>query len=174
MTEWLQKKGGYTSNGLTIEEKKELTTLRATIKNYRELESNTCNTENDDAQSQHSADDTESDDEPIVIDLNKAKARLSVPRAAVSAEPHNPEVKNANFTPKIIPKSEDQIQRIKSRILQSLIFNHLEAHDLQIVIDSMEENTFNKGEHVIQQGEAGDCLYVVEIGELNCFKKFVR
>ena len=39
MIDYLQKKGGYTSSGLTREEKKELENLRNEVKKYRELES---------------------------------------------------------------------------------------------------------------------------------------
>jgi cAMP-dependent protein kinase regulator len=35
----------------------------------------------------------------------------------------------------------------------------------------MEEKTFNSGQTVIQQGDLGDCLYIVENGELDCFRK---
>ena len=34
----------------------------------------------------------------------------------------------------------------------------------------MEEKTFNAGDVVIQQGDEGDCLYIVDSGELDCFK----
>ena len=38
MIEWLQKTGGYTSNGLTYEEKRELEQLRIDIGVYRDRE----------------------------------------------------------------------------------------------------------------------------------------
>lgn len=34
----------------------------------------------------------------------------------------------------------------------------------------MEEKTFNAGDVVIQQGDESDCLYIVDSGELDCFK----
>jgi cAMP-dependent protein kinase regulator len=76
--------------------------------------------------------------------------------------------------PKFIKKNEEQIQRIKARILQSFLFSGLEQRELDIVIGAMDERQFQAGETVIHQGENGDCLYVVETGELNCFKRFVR
>ena len=36
MIDWLQEFGGYTSTGLTIDEKKELESLRLQVKKYRE------------------------------------------------------------------------------------------------------------------------------------------
>jgi cAMP-dependent protein kinase regulator len=42
------------------------------------------------------------------------------------------------------------------------------------VIDAMEEKKFSEGETVITQGEDGDVLYVVDEGELDCYKRFGR
>lgn len=36
----------------------------------------------------------------------------------------------------------------------------------------MEEKKFKKGDWVIKQGDDGNELYIVESGELDCFKKF--
>jgi hypothetical protein len=33
---------------------------------------------------------------------------------------------------------------------------------------------FRADQTIIEQGEAGDCLFIVETGELNCYKKFVK
>jgi cAMP-dependent protein kinase regulator len=64
---------------------------------------------------------------------------MSVPRAAVSAEVYGMFNKKEDFVPRKIDKTEDQIQRIKARILQSFLFQNLEANDLNIVIGAMEE-----------------------------------
>jgi cAMP-dependent protein kinase regulator len=48
----------------------------------------------------------------------------------------------------------------------------LEEKETDIVIDAMEEKKFKAGQTVISQGEDGDVLYVVDAGELDCFKKF--
>ena len=76
--------------------------------------------------------------------------------------------------PKVIPKSEDQVNRIKVRVIQSFLFSGLDSKELNIVIDAMEEKSYNPKDVVIKQGEPGDCLYVIDSGELNCYKKFVR
>ena len=36
----------------------------------------------------------------------------------------------------------------------------------------MEERNYNKGDFVIQQGDDGDVLFVVDSGELTCTKRF--
>ncbi len=49
----------------------------------------------------------------------------------------------------------------------------LDEKELEVVIDAMDEKRVSKGQNVIIQGERGNELYVVEEGELDCFKKFV-
>jgi len=81
-------------------------------------------------------------------------------------------IKNKILNQKIIKKTEEQISRIKAKILQSFFFNNLDQKDIDIVIDAMEERKYAPGETVITQGESGDCLFFIEKGELDCFKRF--
>ena len=157
--------------GLTVNEKLELERLRQEIKKYRDMEHHA-------DKDHHSASDSDDeddtiDDEKVQHSINKAKVRMSMPRTAVSSEVYGHFNKKENWVPKYIQKNEDQIQRIKVRILQSFLFSGLESNDLNIVIGAMEEKTFKAGETVIEQGENGDCLYVVENGDLDCYKRFV-
>jgi cAMP-dependent protein kinase regulator len=99
---------------------------------------------------------------------------MSLPRAGVSSEVYGQFNRKENYVPKFIHKTEEQIQRIKVRILQSFLFAGLEQKELDIVIGAMEERHFSTGDSVIVQGESGDCLYFVETGELDCFKRFVK
>ena len=92
-------------------------------------------------------------------------------RTSVSAEVYGLHNEKGNFKPRVIPKSESQIQRIKSRILNSFLFCNLDSEPLRIVIDAMEEKHYNAGQSVIEQGEDGDVLYVVEKGDLECYKR---
>ena len=52
------------------------------------------------------------------------------------------------------------------------MFNGLDDHDMGVVIDAMDEKKISIGTNVITEGESGNELYVVEEGELDCFKKF--
>jgi cAMP-dependent protein kinase regulator len=174
MINYLEKLGGFTSNGITLTEKKELEQLRKDILKYRQFE------EEEKAQSEvnhHDQSLTEDEEDDIDDHIEKkvitAQARLSKQREGVSAEAYGIFNQKSEFTPKEIPKSDDQIQRIKTRVLQSFLFSALEAKDLSIVIGSMEEKRFEAGEYVIKQYESGDCLFIVESGELNCFRKIV-
>jgi cAMP-dependent protein kinase regulator len=168
MINWLQKTGGYTQNGLTIEEKRELEQMRKEVKQYREMEGN-------DGEHMITEEDDEEDlDKHNEIENKKKNVQGKGPRTGVSAEAYGKFNKKENFVPRSIKKNESQIQRIKSRILQSFLFGNLEAKDVSIVIGAMEEKTFKSGETVITQGDYGDCLFVVESGDLDCYKKFSK
>ncbi len=76
------------------------------------------------------------------------------------------------YEPKVIHKSSEIEERISKRLSQSFMFKYLEADEKKSVIDAMEEKHFPANSHVIRQGEDGDVLYVVDSGELDCYKLF--
>lgn len=57
-------------------------------------------------------------------------------------------------------------------MLAGFMFSALNDKDIDIVVGAMEEKKFKKGDYVIKQGEEGDVLYVVDTGELDCFKNY--
>ena len=174
---FLQKIGKYTTSGLTIDEKKELENLRLEVKKYRELEQYKKLIEDDDNNNNSENDENSFDDEleDDVMDLEEEKKiqlkNLNTGRTSVSAEVLGLYNKKENFIPKKIIKTLDQINRIKSKLLSSWIFSNLDKNEIKIVIDAMEEKIFNKNENIINQYENGDCLYIVEEGNLECYKK---
>ena len=183
MIDWLQKFGGYTSTGLTIDEKKELESLRLQVKKYRSMEEakkeEIKEETKDDDKSQSQSDSEEDDIDPefdnIVNKLNsnpQMKKMSLLPRSGVSAEVYGMFHKKENFVARVIKKTPEQIQRIKSSVIHSFLFGNLEPKDLEVVINAMEEKRYKKGQNIITQGDNGDCLYFVEEGNLNCFKKF--
>ena len=160
MVDWLQKTAGYNLNGLKPEEKEEFANLKREIVKYR-------------AKDKNNLDFEQSEEEDIVYDMDdeNRKVRKNIEgRKAISAESYGKFNKTEKFKPRYIQKSDSQITRIKGRILQSFLFNTLEAKDISIVIGAMEEKAFSSGDVVIQQGDEGDCLYIVDSGELDCFK----
>ena len=120
--------------------------------------------------------DNEDDEDPQLGDLtkNQIKTKKNIQRKGVSAEAYGQFNKKEDFVARMIPKSEEQIQRIKSSVIHSFLFSSLEAKDLEIVIGAMEEKRFKSGDDVIVQGEQGDCLYFVESGNLDCYKQFAK
>ena len=165
--EWLMKKGDITSNGLTRKEREELVVLRKELKKYRGIQEKN----NDQDASFEDEDDDEEEEE--VAEVRKPKQSVRVQRIGVSAEAYGEFNKKGDYKPVVHKKSDDQVISIKSRLIHSFMFNILEANDMKIIIDAMEYQKFNKGDVIINQGDQGDCLYIVEQGELDCYKKFV-
>ena len=167
--EFLMKKGEITSNGLTIKERDELVVLRKELKKYREIQ------EKNNDQDVSFEDEDDSDDDTQHANENKdRKASVRGPRIAVSAEAYGEFNKKEDYKPVVYPKNDDQVVSIKSRLIHSFMFNNLETNDMKIIIDAMEYQKFSKGDIIINQGDQGDCLFIVEQGELDCFKKFVN
>ena len=182
--DFFMRQGNYTSSGLTLEEKKELESLRREVLHYRELE--LINNQNQLSEQKNSEDNSDSDEAEDVMDsydeieiekkvdnMKKSSVKSQFPirsRGSVSAEVYGIFNKKKIFVPKKIPKTPEQINRIKGKIISSFIFNSLDIKEINIIIDAMEEKNFKIDETVITQGEVGDCLYIVETGSLNCFK----
>lgn len=95
-------------------------------------------------------------------------------RSSVSAEVYGVFNKKEDFKPRVIPKNDEQKNRICSKIGQSFLFNSLEENEMNTVLGAFEEKKFSAGETVITQGEQGDVLYYIEEGELDCYKCFKK
>lgn len=52
------------------------------------------------------------------------------------------------------------------------MFKALEEKELDIVVDAIEEVSGKAGDVIIKEGDQGDCMYVLEKGNLNCTKVF--
>lgn len=50
------------------------------------------------------------------------------------------------------------------------MFKFLGFKDLKVVVMAMQKEEVKTGEQVIKQGTDGDCIYVVESGNLDCTK----
>mmetsp|Transcript_5967 Transcript_5967/g.9526 ORF Transcript_5967/g.9526 Transcript_5967/m.9526 type:complete len:370 (-) Transcript_5967:239-1348(-) len=92
-------------------------------------------------------------------------------RASVSAEAYGQFNQVREFTAPVYPKTDEQKNRIQTVLKESFLFSALEARDINVIIDAMQEKICEKDERLINQGDDGDCLYVVEEGEMDCFKK---
>lgn len=114
-----------------------------------------------------------SDDEDDYIDEMPAMSlRASNSRTSVSAEAFGVWNKKEDFKPRVIPKSAEQKAQIAERLSRSFMFSALEDTERDVVIDAMEERTANPEEYVIQQGQDGHELFVVDSGRLACSKVF--
>ena len=125
------------------------------------------------SQSESQSEDDEEDSKLEDLTKNPVKKKIA-PRAGVSSEAYGKYNKKEDFVARKIPKTEEQIKRIKSSVIHSFLFSNLEAKDLEIVIGAMDEKRFKSGEDVITQGDKGDCLFFVENGNLDCYKQFSK
>lgn len=121
---------------------------------------------------------SESDDE-MAEDLPDKKAlanskKEKVGRVSVSAEAYGKFHQKGQFQPKIINKNIEQINRIKERLSQAFMFSSIDDVEQKIVINAMEEKKFPAGTVVIKQGDDGENLFVVDQGELECWKQFKK
>lgn len=174
MIEWLQNYSGLKSSGPNME-KIELENLRKEMQKYKKKYA-----KEDEEMAVHSESEEEEDDKEEqdrvdqIIQERKGQIAGRGQRSSVSAEVYGMFNKKENFQARVIEKSEDQKERIRNRVLQSFLFNSLEEKELDTVIDAFEEKKFTKDEHVINQGEQGDVLYLIEKGTLNCYKVFKK
>ena len=98
-------------------------------------------------------------------------AKKPVARSGVSAEVYGEWNKKSDFTPVVIPKTDEQKSRISAKLSKSFMFSSLDDKDKEIVVNAMAECVFQAGAHIISQGEDGAVLYVVDTGTLSCYKK---
>lgn len=69
----------------------------------------------------------------------------------------------------VIPKSEEQMQRIRGSIGNNLLFRNLEQDQYRDVLLAMKEVQVEANVTVIEQGAQGDYFYVVESGTLDVY-----
>ncbi|KAL9939444.1 hypothetical protein V8E36_001261 [Tilletia maclaganii] len=69
----------------------------------------------------------------------------------------------------VIPKSDSQMQRIRSSISNNLLFRNLEDDQYTDVLLAMKEVKVEPDHAVITQGDQGDYFYIVENGQLDVY-----
>lgn len=74
------------------------------------------------------------------------------------------------YVPKVVPKTDEQKAKLRKKLDESFMFRLLEEKEKKIIIDVMQERRYKKDDSVIKQGDDGDELYLVDEGELECFK----
>jgi len=86
-------------------------------------------------------------------------------RFSVSSESYHPE-HFANLSVRLLPKTDEQMQRLMATVKENVLFKHLENARVQDVVNAMWEVSYGPGMVVIKQGDDGDNMYVIEQGEL--------
>ncbi|KAF4675526.1 hypothetical protein FOL47_007664 [Perkinsus chesapeaki] len=150
--------------------KSEITNLKEMLKQAGGEIARTTDGDND------SVADSEDDDDDYVDELPdnfiQSETQKSKARASVSAEAYGAWNVKQEYTPPVYPKDDEQKARIKDVLSKSFLFAALDDKDFAIVVDAMKEEKVSAKERVINQGDNGDFLFVVESGELEVYKKF--
>jgi cAMP-dependent protein kinase regulator len=93
-------------------------------------------------------------------------------RTSVSAEAWEA-AKPAVFEAPVYPKTDEQVWLLAQVLRQQAIFNGLDQDALMVVVHAMCATEAQPGELLIREGEEGDYLFVVDVGELECTKEGV-
>lgn len=108
------------------------------------------------------------------IKAKKAKAALKGNQVRIGICAEGFGVNNGHdkeFQPRIIPKSDQDIEQIKKVIIKNFCFSSLDKKELKMVIDAMEIKSYKKDQFLIKQGEKGDEMFIVGTGTLKCTKR---
>ncbi|CDJ57052.1 CAMP-dependent protein kinase regulatory subunit, putative [Eimeria maxima] len=108
------------------------------------------------------------EEEEIKIDKIRGFNKM---RQSVCAEVYGNWNKKQQFEPPVYPKTEEQKKRLHEILGISFMFSSLGEKELRVVIDAMRERNIPEQMTLIKQGQDGDCLYVVEKGQLECWRE---
>jgi cAMP-dependent protein kinase regulator len=84
----------------------------------------------------------ESETNEEFLDIPSKKSTANKSRSSVSAEAYGLYHKKSAYTPKVVPKSQEQKDRIIKRLGQAFMFQALEDKEKEIVVNAMEEKKF--------------------------------
>ncbi|CAJ1442578.1 unnamed protein product [Effrenium voratum] len=119
--------------------------------------------EEDDEQEEEEDDDEPDEPPPPPVNMSRQ-------RASVSAEAYGSWNQKKPFDPPKYPKTEEQAERLRSILSRSFMFSALSPKDQAIVVLAMKEASFQPGERIIQEGDDGDFLCLIEAGNPECKK----
>lgn len=94
-------------------------------------------------------------------------------RQSVMGERYNPEDDDTDEDTEIIPKTDEERQRIKQLTRDVFLFRVLDDTGLGDVIDAMQPTPVEKGQVIIQEGDDGDYFYLIDRGNFDILKKDV-
>lgn len=112
--------------------------------------------------------DDENDEPPP--GWEKSGETMGKARASVSAEAYGQWNQKKEFTPPSFPKSTEQLSRLSATLSNVFLFSELDKPDMDLVLLAMKEEAFSAGTKVINEGDDGDYLFVIEKGSLDCVK----
>jgi len=113
----------------------------------------------------------EEDDDDAPEFMPPLPAASRGPRQSVSAEAYGDwNVKQTDFVAPVYAKEPDTMKRIEAVLQTSFLFHTLEAEEMKTVILALKDKKLGPKERIIEQGADGDSMFIIEEGELDCFK----
>jgi len=93
-------------------------------------------------------------------------------RQSVSAEAYGDWNKvKTDFVAPVYEKTDAQVQRIRGIVEKSFIFSNVEEKQLEVLLKAMNKVELKAEEKIITEGDSGDFLFILDDGELICFKE---
>lgn len=168
MLEWLENKKCNDADGsLSAEERTQLLEenkkLEAEMKKVKSEMTETVKLVETEKEESEEEDDDNDEPPPDFFKDQTNKARTSV-----SAEAYGEWNTKKAFVAPVVPKTDEQKDRLRNVLSKSFLFSSLEDNDMTVVIGAMSEVNSPEGEKVITQGDEGDFLFVIENGSLDC------
>jgi len=120
------------------------------------------------------SDSEEDDDEEDEMDEAEFEAQIAkrgAARQSVSAEAYGAWNQKKAFTPPVHAKTPEQKERIQKVLAGSFLFSALEEKDMGVILDAVKEVIVEPEQKIIQQGDNGDFMFIVESGKLECWVK---
>ena len=170
MIQWLQNYTGTGIHGVNVE-KNELQHLRKEIKHYKkkyekEEKEIIIISDNEEKESQEEQD-------KIDEEIKKRQQKLKQRRPTISDEAID--LKDlSNYNPQNNSNSSELLEKIKQKCSKLFFFNNLSENELNLIIRAFNKENINQGETIFTQGEDADKLYILDSGELDCWKTFKK
>ena len=106
--------------------------------------------------------------------IKKKNVNNNKKRQGVSSESYGIyNLSQKNYTPAVIAKNKEQIDKIIKKLQQSILFKELNLENLTIVANAMKEEIYYQNDYIIVEGEEGDKMFFVEKGTLECYKNLL-
>lgn len=115
-------------------------------------------------------DESEEEDEDDAVDEMPPPTYNRGQRQSVSAEAYGLWNKKAALVAPVYEKTAEQKARIEKTLGPSFLFSSLEKDDMNTVILAFKEMKTEKGARIIQQGDDGESMFLIEEGQVDCMK----
>jgi len=125
----------------------------------------------DEAAKKDDSEEESEDEEDDVMDdeaFEQQQRPAARARGSVSAEAYGEWNQKKAFEPPVVPKTDDQKDRLRKVLTKSFMFSALEDADMNIILNAMKEVPVPNGEKIINRGDDGDVLFVIESGKFDC------